>query len=255
MPAEPRNQLQNIGYVMNNLIRKKIILCLLDSDSKSADEIAGEIGESSATVADQLTVLVSESICEGVSPDEVSQYVVRKDIEAFAQLIKEFLSNPEVRVRDIKQFFSSNHYHTRINYELVDYGLSRFDLDSVFQTDKEQETLRRILLVSPSALSFTLNGDSTFFRGLRSGSNQLDSLDPTRERNIQFIFSQFQTLLLEKLIADMKRPPFSFLHTILQLNAAKISIEVNLASPARKIYSGDRRESLYLKQNGRSVGC
>ena len=41
---------------MNNLIRKKVILCLLDSGPKSADEIAGEVGESLATVEDELTV-------------------------------------------------------------------------------------------------------------------------------------------------------------------------------------------------------
>ena len=239
---------------MNNLIRKKVILCLLDSDPKSADEVASEIGESLATVADQLTALVSEIICEEVKPDEVSQYVVRKDVETFAQLVEEFVSNPEVRVRDIKQFFTSNHYHTRIDYALVDYGLSRFDLDSVFQTDEEKETLRRILLVSPSALSFTLNGDSTFFRGLRSGANKLDSLDPTRERNIQFIFSQFQTLLLEKLITDMKVPPFSFLHTVLQLNAAKISIEVNLAAPHAKYIQAIGESHCTLSRMGEVLG-
>ena len=139
---------------MNNLIRKKVILCLLDSDPKSADEIAGEIGESSATVADQLTVLVSESICEGVSPDEVSQYVVRKDIEAFAKLVKDFLSNPEEHNREAELFISSEYYLTRIDYELVDYVLSRFHLGSVYGTNEMKKVLGRILLASPSALIF-----------------------------------------------------------------------------------------------------
>ena len=95
---------------MNNLIRKKVILCLLDSGPKSVDEIAGEIGGSLATVEDEFTALVSENICETVSPDEVSQYVVRKDIEAFAQLVKDFLSNPEEHNRETEQFISSEYY-------------------------------------------------------------------------------------------------------------------------------------------------
>lgn len=48
---------------MNNLIRKKVILCLLDSEPKSADAIADEIDQSLTAVDDRLTgfVLPSES--------------------------------------------------------------------------------------------------------------------------------------------------------------------------------------------------
>ena len=69
---------------MNNLIRKKVILCLLDSDPKSADAIANEIDESLATVDDQLTGLVSDSICEEIKQVEGCQYAIRKDVGAFA---------------------------------------------------------------------------------------------------------------------------------------------------------------------------
>ena len=162
---------------MNNLIRKKIILCLLDSASKSADEIAGEIGESSATVADQLTALVSENICEEVSPDEVSQYVVRKDIETFAQLVEEFISNAEEHKQETVQFVTSKYYHTRIDDELVDYVLSRFYLDSFYEDGEDKEGLRRALLASPSALIFALHDDTTFFRELRSSQNRLSASD------------------------------------------------------------------------------
>lgn len=120
---------------MNNLIRKKVILCLLYSEPKSADEIAGEIEESLTTVADQLTALVSEGICEEVSPNEVSQYVVRTDIETFAQLVKEFLANPEVHEQETERLISTEHYFTRIDHELVDYVLNRFYLSSIYRTE------------------------------------------------------------------------------------------------------------------------
>ncbi len=219
---------------MNNLIRKKVILCLLDSDTKSTDEIVSEIGESLATVADQLTALVSESICEEVSPDEVSQYVVRKDIETFAQLVKEFLSNIEEHKQETEQFITSEYYLTRIDYELVNYVINRFYLDSVYQTDEEKKALERILLASPSALSFALHDDTTIFSELWSSWNQLDSSDSTRDWFSGILCSQFQTPLLEKLIADMKVFTYCSLHAKLQLQVAKINIQVGLATPHGK---------------------
>ena len=80
---------------MDDLICKKVILCLLNCVPKSANEIADAIGESLTTVEDQLTGLVSGNICEEVSQDEVRQYVIRTDIETFAQLVKVFRSNKE----------------------------------------------------------------------------------------------------------------------------------------------------------------
>ena len=122
---------------MDNLIRKKIVLSLLDSDPKSANEIANEIGESLATVEDQLTALLSENICDKVSQDEINQYVVRKDIETFAQLVKEFLSDKEEhRVElfanldeEIGRFITSEYYFTRIDNQLVNYVLRRVHSD------------------------------------------------------------------------------------------------------------------------------
>ena len=219
---------------MNDLIRKEIILCLLDSGPKSADEIAGEIGESSATVADQLTALVSENICEEVSLDEISQYVVRKDIEAFAQLVKEFLSSTEEHEQETERFINSEHYFTRIDYELVDYVLSRFYLNSVYRTDENKEGLRRILLVSPSALFLALHGDTALFRESWSSWNKLDSSEATNDWFTQLLCSSFQTPLLEKLIADMQVLTYGLLHAKLQIKVAKVNIQVRLATPHGK---------------------
>ena len=219
---------------MNNLIRKKVILCLLDSDPKSADEIAGEIDESLTTVTDQLTALVSEGICEEVSPEEVSQYVVRTDVETFAQLVKEFLSNIEEHKQETEQFISSEYYFTRIDYELVNYVINRFRLDLVYQTDEEKKALGRILLASPSALSFALHEDTTIFSELWSSWNQLDPSDSTRDWFTGILCSQFQTPLLEKLIADMKISTYGILYAKLQLQVAKINIQVGLATPHGK---------------------
>ena len=217
---------------MNNLIRKKIILCLLDSDPKSADEIANEIGEPLEIVDNQLTRLVSENICEEVSQDDGNQYAVRKDIETFAQLVKEFLSNPEEHEQATEQFISSDYYLTRIDYELVDYVLNRFHLGSVYRTDEDREALRRILLASPSALIFALHGDTTFFDGMWSSRNQLDSSNATRDWINGILYSQFQMPLLEKLIADTKVLTYGIIFAKLQLQAVKISIQVGLATPS-----------------------
>ena len=215
---------------MNNLIRKKVILCLLDSDPKSANEIAGKIGESLATVVDQLTALVSENICEAVSQDEISQHVVRKDVETFAQLVKVFLSDKEEHNQETEQFITSNYYLTRIDYELVNYVINRFRLDLVYQTDENKEGLRRILLASPSALIFALHGDTAKFRESRSSWNQLDSSDETRDWFTQILCSQFETPLSEGLIADMSVPAYSVLYAKLQIRVATLRTQVKLAT-------------------------
>ena len=44
---------------MDDLIRKRIVLSLLDSDPKSANEIAAEIDESLTDIEGRLTALVS----------------------------------------------------------------------------------------------------------------------------------------------------------------------------------------------------
>ena len=164
---------------MDNLICKKIVLSLLDSDSKPANEIAAETDESLESVENQLTALVSENICDEVRQDDVDQYIVRKDIETFAQLVKAFLSDKEKHKEEIGRFVSSDYYFSRIDNQLVDYVLGRFYLDSEYQTDEDKLPIGRILLASPSALLFDLYGDTQVFSGMMSSSHQLDSSDET----------------------------------------------------------------------------
>ena len=231
---------------MNNLIRKKIILCLLDSASKSADEIAGEIGESLATVEDEFTALVSENICETVSQDEISQYVVRKDIETFTQLVEEFISNAEEHKQETEHFITSEHYFSRIDNQLVDYVLSRFYLDSFYEDGEDKEGLRRALLASPSALIFALHDDTTFFRELRSSQNRLSASDSTRDMFTEISRLQFQTPILKKLAADMSILTYASLHAKLELQMVKISIQVGLATPREKYVEGIGGKSFSL---------
>ena len=233
---------------MNNLIRKKVILCLLDSDPKSADEIANEMGKSLETVEDQLTTFVSQDICEKVSQDETIQYTVKKDIAPFAKLVKEFLSNPEEHKQEIEQFISSKYYLTRIDYELVDYVLNRFHLGSVYRTNEMKRELGRILLVSPSALISVLYDDTTFFDGMQSSRNQLNSSGATHDWINGILYAQFQMPLLEKLIADTKVLAYGIIFAKLQLRVVKISIQVSLATPSEKYVESMGGSILSLKR-------
>ena len=215
---------------MENLVRKKVILCLLDCDPKPANEIAAEIDESLVSVEDQLAALVSENICEKINQDGTDRYVVKKNIETFAQLVKEFLSNKEEHTGQIEQFITSEYYLTRIDTELLNYVLTRFYLDSIYQTDETKEGILRILLASPSALLFALHSDTTIFSELQSNWDHLDASDETREWFVQILHSQFMTPLLEILIADMKVITYGLLYAKLQLRIVKTSIEVSLAT-------------------------
>lgn len=215
---------------MDNLIRKKIVLSLLDSNPKSANEIADEIDESLEDIEGQLTTLVAESICENVNQVEVDKYVVRKDIDAFAQLVKEFLSDKEEHKEQIEQFITSDYYFARIDFELVDYVFKRFFLDQAYQTDEKKLQIGRILLASPSSLLFALFGDTEVFRQTMSSSDQLDASDETREWLIRILNSQFITPLLENLIADMKVTSYCFLYAKLDIRIALVRTHVRLAT-------------------------
>ena len=219
---------------MKKLIRKKVILCLLDSDPKSAGAIANEIDESVTTVDSHLTELVSDSICEEITQDEGCQYTIRKDVDAFAQSVKEFLLNPAEHEQEIEQFITSEHYHTRIDDELVDYVLRRFHLKSVYQAGEDKERIRRILLVSPSSLFFALHEGTESFRESWAHWNRLDSPNKTRDWFVQSLCSAFETPLSERLIADRHISPYRILYTKLQIKAERINIQIGLATVDEK---------------------
>ena len=215
---------------MDNLMRKKIVLSLLDSEPKSANEIADEIGESLADIKGQLITLVSENICENVNQDEVDHYVVKNDIETFAQLVKEFLSDKEEHKDQIEQFITSEYYFTRIDNELVDYVLKRFYLDSVLKTDEEKESQLKILCVSPSALSFGLCGDTASFCESWNHLDQLNSSEENRERVMQLLLSGFAEQLTEMLISDMKNGTYISLYEKLHIRLVQIKTKVSMAT-------------------------
>ena len=219
---------------MDNLIRKKIVLSLLDSNPISANEITNEIDESLAIVEDQLTALVSENICEKINQDEISQYVMKKDIETFARLVKEFLLEKEKHDEETKQFITSEYYFTRIDDELIDYVLRRFYIDWVYQTDEEKQPIGRTLLASPSALFFALHDDTTIFSESQSGWDPLNSSTESRDRLTRALRRSFETSLTEKLLADMRAHTYGCLLDKLQVRIVKMEIQVSLATVHEK---------------------
>ena len=215
---------------MNNSTYRRIILNLLDCVPKSAREISENIDEPLETVEAQLTGLASENICEELSDNEVNQWTVRKDIESFARLVQDFISSAEPSEDEKSRFVTSVLYLNRIDSELVDFVIERFHLDLVYRTDGEKEGLRRLLLVSPSGVLSVLHDDTQFFDELRSSQHQLDSSDSTRQRFAEIVCSRFQTPLLDMLIDDMKGTTYASLYVALQLQVAKITTLVSLAT-------------------------
>ena len=238
---------------MDNLIRKKVTLSLIDAVSKSADAIVNEIGESLESVEGLLGTLVSDSICEKTGQDEASLYSLRKDVATFAQLVKEFLSNPQEHEQETMRYINSEYYLTRIDYELVNYVISRFYLDSVYHTDEDREVLRRILLVSPSSLIFALYGDTALFSKLRSNQNQLDSSDSTHDFLTQTLRSQFLGRLTDELIADMDVLPYASLYATLQLRAITLRTQVKLATLDGKYIETVTGNNRILQQAGEAL--
>ena len=206
-------------------------MSLLDCDPKSAREIAEEIGEPLESAEVQLTKLASENICEAVNNDEVSRWRVGKDIETFAKLVKCFLSNEESTDEEKSQFVSSDFYLNRIDLELVHYVARRFQIDSAYRTIMDKGPLQRLLLASPSALSFALNDNITKFDEVYSIPSRLNSSDSTYDEFAQQLRSKLETRFLEMLIADCKVQTYASLYAKLKVQVAKISIQVGLAGP------------------------
>ena len=240
---------------MDDLICKKVILCLLDCVHKFANEIADEIGESLATVEDQLTGLVSGDICEEVSQNAVRFYVIKTDIETFAQLVKVFRSNEEEHDQETGRFITSQYYHTRIDDQLVDYVLGRFYVDAVDLTDEEKVCIRNILRASPSALFFALHSDTAKLRELWSSWNQLDSSVETRDWFTGILRSQFYTPLSERLIDDMNVPAYGILYAQLQIRVATLRTQVRLATLDGKYLEAITGGSFSLGESSRGFTC
>ena len=243
---------------MDNLILKKVVLSLLDNNPKSANEIAAEIDEPLAAVEDQLTALVSENICEKVNRDEISRYIMKKDIETFAQLVKVFLSDKEKHEEQIKQFITTEFYHTRIDYELVNYVLNRFHLETAYQTDEDKQQIGRILLASPSALFFALQGDTAAFDESFAHWNRLNSPGMDFESLIAMLCSSFGSSLSEGLIADTKTDTYICLYDKLGIRLVRINTQVSLATLDEKYVEtignrifGSRKMEDDLAQNWR----
>lgn len=221
---------------MDTLIWKKIILHLLDCTPKTTNEIADEIDKPLASVENQLTALVSENICEKINQDEISQYVIKKDIETFARLVKAFLSDKEEHKEEIGQFVSSDYYFSRIDNQLVDYVLRRFYLDSAYQTNEDREAIRKMLIVFPSVLFFALYGDTTKFYQLSLSRNKLAPLDVDRGKLDRILHSQFQNEVFFRLIPDVRDYLHYFLVHKIQLRVVSIDFKVSLGTSHEKYF-------------------
>ena len=214
---------------MDTLIRKKIILHLLDCDSKSANEIANEIGDLLAVIEEQLTALASENICDKVNQDQVDQYVVKKDIETFSQLVKVFLSEKEEDKDEIKKFITSEYYFARIDNELVNYILRRFHLETLCQDDYKHQ-IGKILLVSPSFLLFALHGSTASFDASWTHWSQLNQTPDQLNQFVPMMLQSFMYKSSEMLFRDIQDNTYTSIYTKCQVRLAKIEIQISLAT-------------------------
>ena len=183
---------------MDNLIRNKIILSIVDNAPISTNEIANEIGESLAEVGNQLTLLVSENICDKVSDNNVDRYSVKTDVETFSELVKVFYLGKEEGKAQLVQFTRSKYYFASIDWALLSHIINRFGLNVVYQEEvdmEEQEQILKILRLSPSALFFALHEDTAKFHESLSADNS--------KRMSQFLVSHLNQELGKRLFADI----------------------------------------------------
>ena len=208
--------------MINLQTRRKVILCLLDCVAKTKKEIAEAINESLTDVGLELDRLCQENACDVEERDEATFYTLRKDIFPFSQLSREFLET-----EDRGKFANSEYYHTMIDERLVNFVENRFRLQI---TDGDREALRRILLLSPSALLHCLHGSTAYFDQSWSDLQRRNLSDSDRIRFTEVHHSRFLNDLLEELLSDMMDVEYGSLYHKMGIKAARTKIQLRLAT-------------------------
>ncbi len=214
--------------MINLQARKKVILCLLDCESKTKEAIAEATNETMADVELELDRLVKEEICDTEILDKSKSYKLRKDILIFARLTNEFLS-PKQEDRGV--FAKSEYYFTMIDRRLAEYVANRFRLS---MTDDKLEYLRIMLLFSPSALMYSLHNKTEDFDQSYSDTQKLNLSDSDRVRFNEIRFSKFWTNLIRKFLDDIEDVEYGFLHNKIGVRLIKLLINLRMSTPFGK---------------------
>ena len=213
--------------MINLQARKKVILCLLDCESKTKETIAETINETIVDVGLELNRLTEEDICDNEISDKVKSHKLRKDISTFTRLTKEFLSSKEEDREDRGKFANSEYYFAMIDRRLAEYVVNRFQLS---MTDNELECLRRLILFSPSALMYSLHNKTDYFDQSYNDLQQQNLSDSDRTRLIEISLSNFWTNLIRKLLDDIENVEYGFLHHKIGVELIELLVNLKMAT-------------------------
>lgn len=217
--------------MINLQARRKVILCLSDCITKTREAIAEASGESKIDVSMELDRLVKENICRATRQNNTKLYTLVKDIIPFAQLTREFLETMDGNNVDGNNFAKSDYYFAMIDDRLVNHVQDRFRIQL---PDKRKESLRRLLLCSPSALLYCLFDNTDFFDRSWNERQKFDLSDPVYVPFTELRISHLMMELSFALLKDIKDSKFIDLRSKIGIRAAAIIIEIKLATICEK---------------------
>jgi tetratricopeptide (TPR) repeat protein len=207
-------------------IQEKVILALLDSDSKTPSELASSLGENEKNVAIALDELSFMGLLTGHKENETKAFALNTSIETLTTLVNRFASTDKKY-----PLMSSKYLEKVLNDEYAKHVKDRFKLDLDSDLTKMLIMASRIF---PSVLHYLLLGDNTPYLTSYQHLQQLQNTGGTRKRLTELSQSPFFHEIALRILTDMKGLDSNYLsdkkgikgvHT---KNIFKIASETNL---------------------------
>lgn len=171
------------------LTKNHVLEFLMYHESASMKEIIEGIKETQIDIQSVLEELLDQQLID-IEKSEEPKYSISKGLDAFLKISREFLKNRKMVL------MKSPYLSLATNYEISSYIENRFHLKF---SDEIRKVVLRMVLVSPSALEYSL------FKDTKSIENQLQQFDQKIPDNLRKInYQHFMTQMCLSVLYDLR---------------------------------------------------
>ena len=125
--------------------RKQILEILLKKEKLTINEITSELKEQQTDIQTTIDVLVEQNLL-AIDSSRNEKFMIKQGLETFLAIYNEFKN-------DVSVFMESSYLRLSITSELMNFIITRFDIDSSQQLIN---IIKKLIVISPSALEYCL---------------------------------------------------------------------------------------------------
>ena len=125
--------------------RKQILEILLKKEKLTINEITSELKEQQTDIQTTIDVLVEQNLL-AIDSNGNEKFMIKQGLETFLAIYNEFKN-------DVSVFMESSYLRLSITSELMNFIITRFDIDSSQQLIN---IIKKLIVISPSALEYCL---------------------------------------------------------------------------------------------------